>query len=64
MHYSDSESRDVRGEHKSLLDAALSKDIDAACAILTEHYEETTQRVLNHESLQDSAGTAAKTRRG
>ncbi|OMQ40973.1 GntR family transcriptional regulator [Pseudomonas putida] len=63
MHYADSDSRDVRGEHKSLLDAALSKDIKAACEILSAHYEETTQRVLSHELLQGSAGSAVKTRK-
>ncbi|MNP42564.1 hypothetical protein D3C76_1363370 [compost metagenome] len=55
MHYADSESRDVRGEHRSLLEAALRKDIKAACEILSAHYEETTKRVLTHESLQRSA---------
>ncbi|MDB5981975.1 MAG: GntR family transcriptional regulator [Pseudomonas sp.] len=60
MHYADSESRDVRGEHKGLLDAALSKDIQAACAILTEHYEQTTQRVLTHEWLQGNTGQSGK----
>ena len=61
MHYADSDSLDVRGEHKSLLDAALSKDVKAACEILTAHYEETTQRVLSHELLQGSTGSV-KTR--
>ena len=54
MHYPGSETRDVRGEHKRLLDAAMSKDVDAACDILSAHYEETTKLVLAHESLERS----------
>jgi DNA-binding GntR family transcriptional regulator len=61
MHYADSESRDVRGEHKALLEAALAKDIKAASAILSAHYEETTKRVLTHESLQRSASQTVRT---
>ena len=61
MHYADSESRDVRGEHKALLEAALAKDIKAASAILSAHYEETTKRVLNHELLQGSASQTVRT---
>lgn len=60
MHYADSESRDVRGEHKRLLDAAVSKDVKVACEILSAHYEETTKRVLSHESIQRSASNAAR----
>jgi hypothetical protein len=39
FYYADSESRDVRGEHKALLEAALARDIEAASAILTAHSE-------------------------
>lgn len=51
MHYAESAQRDVPSEHKALLEAALAKDIEKACAILTQHYETTTQSVLHHELL-------------
>lgn len=56
MHYSDSVNRDVPAEHNGLLEAALARDSDAACAILTQHYETTTQNVLKHELLAHSSG--------
>jgi DNA-binding GntR family transcriptional regulator len=33
--------RDVRKEHKQLLDAALKRDVESACAITEEHIERT-----------------------
>lgn len=51
MHYAGSVHRDVAGEHKALLDAALAKDTEKACALLTEHYEATTGTVLKHTLL-------------
>ncbi|MCY1283292.1 HTH-type transcriptional repressor RspR [compost metagenome] len=51
MHYSDSADRDVPAEHRALLDAALARDAEKACALLTEHYETTTQNVMRHEQL-------------
>ncbi|GLU37825.1 MULTISPECIES: FCD domain-containing protein [Pseudomonas] len=52
MHYNDSASRDVPGEHRELLDAALARDVDKACALLAQHYETTTRSVLAHEALK------------
>lgn len=43
--------RDVPGEHRALLEAALARDVERACALLTEHYETTTRNVLKHERL-------------
>ncbi|WP_281687938.1 GntR family transcriptional regulator [Pseudomonas citronellolis] len=52
VHYNDSASRDVPGEHRELLDAALARDVDKACALLAQHYETTTRSVLAHEALK------------
>jgi GntR family transcriptional regulator, carbon starvation induced regulator len=50
--YHDSDARDVPSEHRALLDAALNRDVDKACALLTSHYETTTRNVLAHEALR------------
>ncbi|WP_268963721.1 hypothetical protein [Pseudomonas arcuscaelestis] len=39
------------GEHRALLEAALSRNIEQACTLLSEHYEATTLNVLKHERL-------------
>lgn len=39
-------TRDVAGEHRSLMDAALERDADRACEILRTHFDETTRLVL------------------
>ncbi|WP_051414755.1 GntR family transcriptional regulator [Zestomonas thermotolerans] len=54
VRYGDSSHRDVAGEHRQLLEAALAKDAERACELLTLHYETTVQNVLNHELLQDT----------
>lgn len=46
--------RDVPGEHRQLLEAALAKDVERACGLLAAHYETTAQNVLNHELLRGS----------
>lgn len=51
VHYN-GDVRDVPGEHRALLDAALARDIDKACALLAEHYQHTTRSVLNHQAFQ------------
>jgi DNA-binding GntR family transcriptional regulator len=51
MHYADSSERDVPGEHRQLMDAALAKDIDKACELLASHYQTTTDSVLKHALL-------------
>lgn len=49
MRYSDSKTRNVPEEHARLMDAVLDRNADAACDVLTEHYESTTRAVLQHE---------------
>ncbi len=39
--------RDVETEHKNLMDAALNKDADLACTLLTTHFNETTELILS-----------------
>ncbi|MCU1758435.1 FCD domain-containing protein [Pseudomonas sp. 14P_8.1_Bac3] len=51
MHYADSTERDVPNEHRQLTDAALAKDIDKACELLSGHYQTTTDSVLKHALL-------------
>jgi GntR family carbon starvation induced transcriptional regulator len=41
------ETRDVPGEHKALLDAALAHDVEAACSLLIEHFSVTEANVLS-----------------
>ncbi|MED5611670.1 MULTISPECIES: GntR family transcriptional regulator [Pseudomonas] len=52
VHYAEGAERDVPGEHRALLDAALARDVDKACALLAEHYQTTTRNVLAHEALK------------
>ncbi|MDR0212318.1 MAG: FCD domain-containing protein [Pseudomonas putida] len=52
VHYPSSDERDVPGEHRALLDAALARDVETACALLARHYETTTRHVLTHQALQ------------
>lgn len=50
MHY-DKSSRDVPHEHRELMDAALAKDVEKACQLLSRHYQSTTDSVLAHAVL-------------
>lgn len=46
--------RDMTDEHKGLLDAALARDADLACALLRAHYRETTSSVVQMiEKMQE-----------
>jgi GntR family carbon starvation induced transcriptional regulator len=40
-------ARDVPAEHRALLDAALARDVEAACAMLIEHFSITEENVIN-----------------
>lgn len=51
MHYAESSVRDVPLEHRQLMDAALAKDADKACELLSKHYQATTDSVLKHSLL-------------
>lgn len=48
-------ARDVPGEHKALLDAALARDVESACALLIEHFSITEANALNALSERESA---------
>lgn len=54
--------RDVASEHKAILDAALARDADLACALLKAHYRATADLVV---SMIDKSAkeTIARTRR-
>lgn len=39
--------RDVNAEHKAILDATIADDADKACALLAEHFNATTQILLD-----------------
>lgn len=41
------EPRIVDGEHKDLVDAVLSRDVARACELITEHFQKTTDMILN-----------------
>jgi GntR family transcriptional regulator, carbon starvation induced regulator len=44
--------RDIHGEHTALVRAALARDAERACALLTEHIARTTDKVLSgHPAL-------------
>jgi DNA-binding GntR family transcriptional regulator len=45
------EDRDVPGEHRAILDAALAHDLDTATAIYTRHIQHTTNVLLAHTEL-------------
>lgn len=38
--------RNIAGEHKAIMDAALARDADLACALLRSHYRGTTRLVV------------------
>lgn len=40
------DNRDIPAEHKRLLDAALSRNADAACDLLARHIDQTTRNLL------------------
>jgi GntR family carbon starvation induced transcriptional regulator len=50
-------SRDVRGEHQAIVDAALARDATRACTLLTNHFAKTAEIVLaGAESVWRRAG--------
>jgi DNA-binding GntR family transcriptional regulator len=49
-------ARDIDGEHRALVHAALARDAERACALLTEHIARTTDTVLaGHPALSTEA---------
>jgi DNA-binding GntR family transcriptional regulator len=46
-------ARDIDGEHTAIVKAALARDAERACALVTEHIARTTDRVLEgHPALR------------
>lgn len=41
--------RDLQSEHQAIVDAALKRDADAACRLLTDHFSRTAELVLAHK---------------
>jgi DNA-binding GntR family transcriptional regulator len=37
--------RDVKGEHKLILDATIERNADLACVLLAQHIERTTKNI-------------------
>jgi DNA-binding GntR family transcriptional regulator len=52
--------RDVPGEHRAMLDAALAHDLDAATAVYTRHIQHTTNVLLAHTELLTAPDDAAE----
>jgi GntR family carbon starvation induced transcriptional regulator len=44
-------ARDVAAEHQQMVEAALSRDAERACALLAEHFRATTQLVLARNAI-------------
>ncbi len=51
--------RDIAGEHQGLMDAVLDRDPDKACALLTKHFDETTEFIL--ASMDEAEKQSSKT---
>jgi DNA-binding GntR family transcriptional regulator len=47
------QDRDIAGEHRALLDAALARDTEAAVAVLTAHIRHTTEVLLDPTLKRD-----------
>ena len=54
--------KDTGAEHRRLVDAALSRDADAAIALLTSHYETTTRVCMEAGLLADADAPAPELR--
>jgi DNA-binding GntR family transcriptional regulator len=50
-------ARDVNAEHRAILDAALARDAQRACALLAEHYRNTAMLVRRHFEAQGRSQT-------
>jgi DNA-binding GntR family transcriptional regulator len=44
-------ARDVAAEHQQMVEAALSRDAERACALLAEHFRATTHLVLSRNAM-------------
>lgn len=55
-------ARDVEGEHKALMEAALARNAEKACEVLRTHFSETTKLVLL--GLDEAGGLALQSSEG
>jgi DNA-binding GntR family transcriptional regulator len=51
-YYSEVHVRDILGEHRALMEAVLARDADAACALVTEHINQTAAILLRNGIAQ------------
>lgn len=51
--------RDIPGEHRALLEAALARDTDTAVAVLTAHIEHTTAVLLDQAATAEGRRVAS-----
>jgi glyoxylase-like metal-dependent hydrolase (beta-lactamase superfamily II) len=54
---------EIIAEHEAILDAALARDADLACALLKAHYRATADIVVNMIDNSAKEKTIARTRR-
>ena len=47
-YYADSHVRDILGEHRALMEAALRRDADLATRLITQHIDDTAKILLRH----------------
>ncbi|MEA3178815.1 MAG: hypothetical protein QOI59_2338 [Gammaproteobacteria bacterium] len=52
--------RDVNGEHKAIMDAALARDVPRAAALFTSHLERTSQ-ILLHTAIAQHGQSSEET---
>ncbi len=45
-HHTKPKDRDILGEHRALMDAAMARHADTACQLLSKHFWETTHIIL------------------
>lgn len=56
----ESRRRDVDAEHRSLMDAAMARDGDKACALLAGHFKETADIILRSDIKVAGANGAVR----
>ena len=56
-------TRDVAAEHEAIVRAVVARDADRACKLLSAHFQQTTDLVLQYLARQKSGGSPARKRR-
>ena len=54
--HSHESARDVAAEHQRIVEAALARDAERACALLAEHFRATTKLVLSQDAMAAASG--------